>query len=192
MVQAVSGKFVVRIPRHLHLKIKSLAAREKISLNELCVRSLSHTFFSSKKETFPFVSELKKIFGLTLKGVIIFGSVVKEEDSEDSDTDILIVLDDSTPIQRNLYSIWDEKIEDKNFLGHEMSPQFSHIPSSVNNASSIWYEVALASFVIYEQDFSVAKFLNEIRACISQGYLERKMNHGHPYWIKKFPEGEFA
>ena len=84
-----SGKFVLRIPSELHIAAKNEAAKEQISLNEICVRALKnylHTpleYPRGQKET-AWISAIKDIAGDKLLGVVLFGSTARGERGKNS------------------------------------------------------------------------------------------------------------
>lgn len=171
-----SGKFVLRISPEMHTALKKEAEEKNISLNQI----INSKLLQNQTHQFECIS---KLFKSDLIGIVLFGSYVRGDQRKSSDIDLLIVLSDKVKVERKLYSIWDEKIEP--ILGSLYSPQFSHIPNSIESISSLWLEVGLEGEIIYDPTSQLKKHIYKIKNEISSGKYQRKITHGHPYWIKK-------
>lgn len=179
MSSSSSGKFVLRIPPDLHTQLKRAAEREQTSLNQYITQQL----LQQTSQSTIISQTLTKVFGDALLGVIVFGSSVRGEARQNSDIDLLIVLDSERAITRELYSLWDAKIEGK--LGSVYSPQFSHLPKDFMNPSSLWLEIALEGEVLLDNSGRLRGTLTSVRDRIASGQFLRKYSHGHPYWVRR-------
>jgi len=187
MGQKPSGKFVLRLPSDLHGALKDLAARKGVSLNELCVQAVESHVAGMQRDTSrqwnerpPMFRILKEMLGQSLLGVVLFGSAARGENRDSSDIDLLIVVSSDRPLRRRLYALWDRRLPEELH-----SPHFVHLPDTVKDAGSIWYEAAVDGIVLYEVGRRVSRFLIRIRRQIAAGVLERKTAYGHPYWVKR-------
>lgn len=176
----VSGKFVIRMNPQMHAQLKKEAYNQNISLNEMVNLKLLKANPDRYKS-------IKKEFKDSLIGIVLFGSTVRGDFRSSSDIDLLIVLDNSQPIQRSLYSRWDEKIEPE--LGSKYSPQFSHL-TDLNNISSLWLEVGLEGEIIFDPSKKIRRTISQIKNKIASGQYIRKVTHGHPYWIRTGVDNE--
>ncbi|MBY0384858.1 toxin-antitoxin system HicB family antitoxin [bacterium] len=176
-----SGKFVLRIPAHLHKELKVNAEQHGVSLNTWILNQLERPITSSDTFFLNLLPALNENFAHDLMGVVLFGSVVRGDHHASSDVDILIVLKPSKSIDRHLYRLWDEKIA--NSVPQKLEPQFVNLPPSAAIASSLWLEVAMEGKILYDKDGSVAKHLSSLREQIATGSYQRKISHGHPYWV---------
>ncbi len=183
-----SGKFVLRIPPALHKELATKARREGLSLNVFCLhlistamhRSLLTVPWKDKLETV--VTYLKKYHGKALLGVIVFGSRVTGEATDDSDLDLLIVLDNRIPIRRGLYRGWDR---DSPQIGVGLlDPHFTHLPNHVYEAGAVWLEAATSGEIVYDPQHRIQKILMTLQQPIASGTIRRGWSHGHPYWTR--------
>ena len=184
-----SGKFVVRIPRSLHARLRQFAFDHGISLNECSRRAiesyLEHTpgrpaTYSREDEWIRLAAE---VLGDQVVGMALFGSAARGTMGPGSDVDLLIVAESSIPLSRSLYSSWDRVSEDP-----VISPHFVHLPRSVAAAGSLWYEAAIDGIIIVEKDRRVSRFLQQVRSAIADRTIERADAYGHSYWIKRDTE----
>lgn len=182
-MKSPSGKFVLRVDPSLHRQLKVEAEEHGLSLNEWIIHNLTGMRLPSVS---PLIRNLKQHFGMELLGVIQFGSSVRGEMKEGSDVDLLIVLDDARPIDRSLYQQWDRIVSKRDSI---FSPQFSHLPKS-EGYSSLWLETAIEGVVLFDPSGRVESSIRRIRSAISEGIFQRKMSHGHPYWVRKDDSAE--
>jgi predicted nucleotidyltransferase len=185
-----SGRFVLRISPALHNQAKRSAREAGLSLNELCTRAItgfvSGTIPALRAESThedPLIERVKKMFGSSLKGILLFGSFSRGEQRENSDVDLLVVLDNVIKLTRKLYTRWDEQEFDD-----RLSPHFVHEPPAIEGAGSIWLEASIDGIMLYEVDRRLSFFLRDLRHSIISGKYERKMAHGHPYWKQRSKE----
>ena len=177
-----SGKFVLRVPQALHSRLRAMAHNEGISLNQAIIQKLhlekSHNEPSN-------LSWLLNAWPDQVLALIKFGSQVRGEASDNSDVDLLIVLDQKTDLSTQLYRQW-TRILPEEFS--RWSPQFAHLSSTIQDVGSLWFEVALEGEFLWERNDSVREFIYQLKDAIASGYLIRKWSHGQPYWIRNFPE----
>ncbi|MBI4373525.1 MAG: nucleotidyltransferase domain-containing protein [Deltaproteobacteria bacterium] len=189
---AHSGKFVLRIEPKFHRLLSQESERRKTSLNTLCIDLLKRGFKKgdTEDERFgflkPIIRQVEDHFGSELEGILIFGSQVTGQATESSDLDLLIVLKSSLPLTRSLYRWWDEKVSLSGTI--VVNPQFAHIPLSMEEAGSLWLEVATASQMIWERDLVVTDFLELLREFIASDRVRRNWSQGQPYWVRQDEE----
>lgn len=183
-MERLSGKFVLRLDPEHHLKLKRQAQAKGLSLNQWINRLLQSERQPNQIQLNAEI--IHQEFRESLLGVILFGSVARGEALDSSDLDLLIVLRDECPIQRNLYQRWDSKILPR--LSEKVSPQFSHLPN-LESISSLWLEVALEGEILFDPTQQLKVTLIEIRRRISEGQYHRKISHGHPYWMRTAEKG---
>jgi len=192
MMNAVSGKFVVRIPPELHRRLKDAARRQGSSLNQVCVARLQGAAreFSSASDTPASLisrssSQVPSNAGEQIwPGLLLFGSAVRGEATRESDIDLLLVLKPTVRISRGLYLEWDVLAETFEPCDRRVSPQFVVLPEDVDAAGGLWYEVALEGVVLWERDLAVSALLRRLREGMARGELRRAMIHGNPYWTR--------
>jgi Nucleotidyltransferase domain/HicB family len=193
-MKVASGKFVVRIPPELHGALKQESLARGVSLNELCQEKLASSgTVALRSEALWMDQTLQKLkataakLGLSVLGVILFGSFARGEESENSDLDLLVVLSSNDPIDRQLYLKWDGSFREfSQHDSHEVSVHFVHLPEWIKESGSLWLECAMDGKVLDESNPpQLSKRLYQLRDLISQGFWKRKYAHGHPYWIKE-------
>lgn len=177
-----SGKFVLRVPPDLHSHLRSLAQKKGLSLNQLILKTLEKD--SASNET-PDFSWALTAWPHRILAIVKFGSQVRGEATERSDVDLLIVLDRAAELSPELYRKWTQTAPD-DFAN--WNPQFVHLPRGIDDAGSLWFEVALEGEFLWEKDSSVREFIYKVKDAIASGRLIRKWSHGQPYWIRNHPE----
>lgn len=171
-----SGKFVLRIDPKLHKSLKTKAKLSGESLNSYCIQKLHDLNHPQNNEVL-----LKIIEHFSPLGVILFGSVARNEARDTSDIDLLIVLPDSQKIERSLYQQWDTI----DMTTIKYSPQFTHLPKDENNYSSLWLEVSIDGDILFDSNSLLKLTLQKIRKKIAEGSYLRKISHGQGYWVRK-------
>ena len=183
-----SGKFVLRLPSNLHETLAKKAKAEAISLNQLARRLLQESLQNKSSQPAylekikPLLPQIKSHFRKNLLAVLVFGSTVRGETTDKSDIDLLIVLKPTQSIKRSLYHWWESLKKSSSPI---INSHFVHLPLSSEQASGIWFEVALDSKLLYQEGASVSGFLKKLWQQIQSGKLERAWSHGHPYWIRR-------
>lgn len=187
-----SGRFVLRLPRELHSRLKQAARESGKSLNQLCVELLSAKLDGAPAVALPTgeevcginVSELAEKWKYPVAGIVLFGSAARRESWDTSDVDLLIVLDRGVPLTRDLYDQW-ERVAAPAAAGRTVSPMLAVLPDEPEDAGGLWYEVALDGIVLWDADLKVSRFLAKLRRRIVEGTIVRRYSHGQPYWIRK-------
>ena len=122
-MKSASGTFVLRLPPDLHGRLREVAAHRGKSLNALCRDILQDAVGSGAERTAPptrgkvgsspldrLTQACRRTFGPDLAGLALFGSVARGEEFPDSDLDLLLVMVDSRPIRRELYTRWEKDV----------------------------------------------------------------------------------
>ena len=194
-MEKLSGKFVLRIPQKLHFALRKHSEKQGTSLNSLCTDILTSSLTPSSAASFsyskslpsPFLEKLIETWKDKLCGIILFGSVVRKEETEKSDIDLLLIVKESIELDRDLYREWDRFYESLKHALHllkEISPQFVTLPRDPFQVGSLWYDVALQGQVLWHSNEDIFLALQKIREAIADGKIKRCFSHGHPYWIK--------
>lgn len=188
-----SGKFVVRVPPVVHQRLSQLARNRGISLNQICLERLDNDLSDGGggrglvSDLYTEVVHRLLEKGVPVLGLVLFGSVARGEARDTSDIDLLIVIDRSKNLNKSLYALWDEcvdQIKVEPDLRHRLSPQFVHIPEDPLDAGSIWFECAIDGVVLFDPRLSVSMFLAKIRDAVVGNKITRSSAHGHYYWVK--------
>jgi predicted nucleotidyltransferase len=177
-----SGRFVLRLDPTLHAALREAAARADLSLNEYCARKLASGGIGLGAPGWHAVERAAAVLGRSLVGVAVYGSWARDEMAEGSDVDVLVVVEDATPITRELYRRWDE--EPVRWQGRRVEPHFVNLPPAEALPSGTWAEVALDGIVLFDRDLTVSRCLVGLRKLILDGSLERREAHGQPYWVE--------
>lgn len=179
-----SGRFLLRITPGLHAVLRRAAAQAGISLNDYCARKLAAPVgdLSSLEGASRAVQRAASLVGEKLVGIAAFGSWTRREAAAGSDIDLLVVVEGSVPLTRELYRAWDE--EPVSWEGREVEPHFVHLPEEGRVAAGLWAEVALDGIVLFERDLAVSRRLTQVRRDIVSGRIVRKTSHGQPYWAE--------
>lgn len=175
------ARVLLRMPAELHASLAKEAAAAGLSFNEFGVRRLAA---SSPEEWNPVrtlvVRRAQAVFGDRLVGVMAMGSWSRGEAASASDIDVLMVIDQSVPLTRELYRTWDEAPVE--FDGRVVDPHFLHLPPSGEPAGPAWCEAAVDGRLWFDRDGGVGARLIATRRAIADGRLVRAFAHGQPYW----------
>lgn len=186
--RSFSGKFVIRVGSALHARLAAEASDLGLSLNEHCVRRLEgeqpESRFARLGLDRRFVESVMSAFPTKPLAIALFGSFARDEQTERSDIDLLVVFDSDVPIERALYRFFDDRIDISGFA-HLPNPHLVSLPKDVSACGGIWLEVAQEGIVLYEDGVRVSSFLREIRGAIAAGRFVRRVAHGHPYWARE-------
>lgn len=177
--------FVLRLKEDLFAGIRQRAEKEGKSINGYCVELLEKSQ-NNADEFFELSKSCQKYFGSDLLGMVVFGSVARGTATKASDLDILIILDRSKKLGKDLYTQWDKFLErdNVNTFGRDLSPHFVHMVEDLEKLGSLWLEVALEGRVIFEQNAQCTQLLQKIRSKISEGHYKKSYSYGIPYWKK--------
>lgn len=180
-----SGKFVLRLPPHLHQLLSTEANKHSQSLNTYCQHILESRFQKETESLSPIkgwdtlYKDISTHFGNELEGIILFGSQVTGKATESSDTDLFIVLSPSVKITRQLYTWWDDDV----LADTTISPHFVSYPDSNAPIGGLWCEVALSGKILYQKSNHMSIVLKKINTLVQNGAVRRYWANGHPYWI---------
>ena len=177
-----SGRFVLRIEPELHATLRRAAQDAGLSLNEYCARKLAAPV---NRSTGPFEEAIRQAsttFGEQLVGVVVYGSWARDELTERSDVDLLVVLSPDLAITRELYRAWDAS--PLHWGSHAVEPHFVHMPDDDARVTGAWAEVATEGIVVFERGFELSRLLVRIRRRILARQLTRRRAQGQPYWVE--------
>ena len=102
-----SGRFVLRIEPELHAALRRAGKDAGLSLNQYCARKLAAPENRSAGPFEEAIRQASTTFGKQLIGVVAYGSWARDELTEKSDVDLLVVLSPDLAITRELYRAWD-------------------------------------------------------------------------------------
>jgi predicted nucleotidyltransferase len=185
MTRDIISEFILRVPSLLHKKLKDLAYQNNCSLNSYCKLLLEKAIQAGSNDNAAWtdiVKYLTKTFKDNFVGLVLFGSVARNEANDASDVDLLVVLDNSCSLNREIYRAWD----DMNFFSPEnriINPHFVHIKNN-DESGSLWFEVALDGIMIEDKKNLIQKKMIELRTMIAENKVKRYFSYGHPYWVK--------
>lgn len=174
-------RLLLRLPTELHQRAKAQALRRKLSLNSVLVEAIKRGLASGEvEELAPHIIKMAQAqFGAALLGLMLYGSRARGDAYQSSDTDLLLVLDGSIRIERELYRYWDDK------LPSSVSLVIADLPQRASDAGSLWLECALDAKIIYDPTGVVRRRLSEIKERILSGAVVRRTTHGQGYWIEQ-------
>jgi predicted nucleotidyltransferase len=180
-----SGRFVLRVGPELHAELRREAAVRGLSLNEHCARKLSEppAIAVEHPELQAAVTRALHLLGEALAGVVVHGSWARGETHDGSDVDLLLVVAEGTPIDRELYRRWDAEGA-LTIDGRRADAHFARLPASGERVTPFWAEIATDGFVAFERERRVSLRLARIRGQIAAGRLVRRTVHGQPYWTE--------
>jgi hypothetical protein len=153
-----------------------------LSLNEYCSRKLAAPSMNPVEPGVSLVERAAGMFGARLIGIVAYGSWARDELTDRSDLDALIIVTNDTGLNRDLYRRWDEAPLAWNGLCIE--PHFTHLPDADAPVAGFWVEVAIDGIVLFERSYAVSRRLVEIRRRLAGGELTRHSAHGQPYWVE--------
>ena len=179
-----SGRFVLRIDPGLHGALRKAARAAGVSLNEYCARKLAtpSSDFAGLDLTTDAVQRAAAVVGDGLIGLVVFGSWARAELHDQSDIDLLVVVEDTTELSRNLYLAWDEA--PIWWRGHRFEPHFVHLPEATRTLIGLWAEVAIDGIILFTRDLALPFLLAGVRRDIAAGRIIRRVVHGQPYWTE--------
>ena len=180
---AASGRFVLRLDPGLHGALKRAAREMGVSLNEYCTQKLAAPVsgLAGWELATATVRRAAAVVGGHLEGVVAFGSWARGEINDGSDVDVLVVVDRSSKLSRDLYTRWDA--EPVIWQGHRVEPHFVHLPEPGRTVVGLWAEVAIDGVVLFSRSLDLPKRLAEVRRDIASERVVRRVVHGQPYWV---------
>jgi predicted nucleotidyltransferase len=180
--QGASGRFLLRIDPGLHARLRAAAREVGLSLNDYCARRLAVPLTDAGGPGAAVAARAASQFGEALVSVIVYGSWARNELVGDSDVDVLLIVDDTVEITRDLYRNWDD--DELSWYSRELDVHFAHAPRNAEEAGGMWLEAALDGAVLYDRDLRLSRTLAELRSLIASGKIARYHSHGQPYWVK--------
>jgi len=178
-----SGRFLLRLDPGLHATLREAARAEHVSLNEYCARKLAAPTGSLAPlaDAITAVRHAASCFGADLVAIAAFGSWARGEAVEGSDVDLLIVVDESVVLERELYRRWDRESRS---MERVVDVHIAHLPDPERFSPTVWGEVAIDGIVLFERDLLLSLRLGEIRRRIAAGDVSRRISSGgQPYWV---------
>lgn len=184
LAQRPSGRFVLRIEAGLHAALRQAAAAAGMSLNEYCARKLAAPVgaFAEWRGAAGVVDRAAMLLGEHLMGVLAFGSWARREARASSDVDVLVVVDGSVELARELYRRWDE--EPLMWEGRPVEAHFAHLPPVDRPPTGLWAEIAIDGVLLFARSKEISAYLVVVRRHIATGRFVRKVTHGQPYWVE--------
>jgi hypothetical protein len=178
----VSGRFLLRIEPGLHARLQAAARALGLSLNEFCGRRLGvpGPAVLMHPGAGAAVERALAQFGEALDGLIVYGSFARGDATDQSDVDLLVVVDPAVGLTRALYREWDAR--PITWAGRHVDPHFTHIPRDRRTAPGSWCEAAIDGVVLWERAGIVTRQLAAVRGDIAAGRLVKRTAHGQPYW----------
>lgn len=176
-----SGRFVLRIEPGLHAMLREAAEASGVSLNEYCARKLAAPGPLPEAAAIETVQAAARLAGERLVGLAVFGSWARAEAGPDSDVDLLVVLEPTAAITRDLYRRWDAAPPRWN--GLEIEPHFVALAAPERRVSGVWAEAAVDGLVLFDRDLAFSRRLALVRRDIASGRLRRRVANGQPYWV---------
>jgi predicted nucleotidyltransferase len=176
------ARVLLRLPAHLHGVLSKAAHAAGLSFNEFCVRRLAAPALPEETSAArtTVVERALAVFGARLAAVLAIGSWARGAAGLASDIDVLIVIDQDTPLTRDLYREWDRQPLDVD--GRPVDVHVVH-PSPAGTApGALWCEAAVDGLLWYDRDGQAHQRLAEIRRDIADGRVVRSVVHGQPYW----------
>lgn len=127
--------------------------------------------------------EIQRYYRDRLIAIALFGSRARSRSRLDSDWDLLLVMATSELVRRRLYREWDERVMPTiEVLLPNVSPHFVQLPSSLDEPSSLWLEVASAQQILSDPTGALGSCIRHIKQAIDAGRYERRAVHGLSYW----------
>ena len=184
MKPTLSGRFVLRTPPALHGALRRAARQAGLSLNAYCLRRLAAPELDDRGVPPAPVAWAREAFGEALVGVVVYGSWARGEATTDSDVDVLVVLDASVALTRDLYRTNDAA--SLSWTEHPVQIQIVRMPDADGGVGGgFWPEIALDGIVLFERGVVLSRQLVGIRRAIADGRLVRRTAHGQPYWTTR-------
>lgn len=147
-------------------------------MNEYCLARLSRE--EGATDNIAAAAErARAVVGNALIGVVMFGSLARGSASIRSDVDLLLVIERSVAITRELYRGWD--VEPVRIADRVVDAHFVHLPNR-RVAGGVWAEAAVDGIPKMDRDHRIHEALAAIRRDMADGVLRRHSVHGQSYW----------
>jgi predicted nucleotidyltransferase len=174
---------VLRLDPEVHARLRRAAGEAGLSLNEYCARRLAADSVGLSARAGPAgaVGRASRLLGNHLVAVAVYGSWARGEPTSESDVDLLVVVERSVRISRDLYRRWDEVPVE--WDGRRVEPHFASLPDPEERIAGVWAEVALNGIVLSDDELRLSERLVRVRRDIAEGRIVRRTSHGQPYWV---------
>jgi predicted nucleotidyltransferase len=172
-------RILLRLPSALHKRAKARASETGESLNSVFVQAIENGLSNGQLETLTpsIIKYANSQFGEAFLGLLLYGSRARGDAYESSDTDLLLVVNGSVRITRELYHSWDAILQDG------ISLNIAALPATAREAGSLWFECALDAKIVFDPTGILRRRLDEIKEMIVSGAVVRRTTHGQGYWI---------
>jgi predicted nucleotidyltransferase len=173
---------LLRLPADLHALLSRAAQAAGLSFNEYCVRRLAAPALPQETSAArtTVVERALAMCGPRLAAVLAIGSWARGAPGAASDIDVLLVIDQDTPLTRDLYREWDRQPLDVD--GRSVDAHFVHPSPAGATPGAVWCEAAVDGLLWYDRDGQTHQRLAEVRRAIADGRVVRSVVHGQPYW----------
>jgi predicted nucleotidyltransferase len=182
----MASQILIRTNQDLHQQLLQEAKEHGLSLNEHCTQRLSiPNSLEAHEYQLPrqVLTAASRLYGDRLLAVLLYGSQARGTAHTESDWDFLFVMQESVPLKRPLYKLWDETFP--GFDGQRVEVHFVHLPEKTSLATGFWGELALDALVLFDKTIVVSRHLNRVRREITDGTIVRRTVHGQAYWIHR-------
>jgi len=182
--RSLTARFLLRIDAGLHETLRAAASDDGVSLNEYCARKLASPGggLSGHADAAAAVAYASTMFGSDLVGVLAFGSWTRGELTDSSDVDLIVVIEASVELTRELYRRWDAS--QPSWGSRPVDAHFIHLPLPGAPVTGVWGEVATDGIVLFERGLRLTQHLIHVRRQIAAGRIVRRVAHGQPYWTE--------
>lgn len=114
--------------------------------------------------------------------IVEYGSWARDELTDRSDLDVIVIVTGDIAVNRDQYRRWDEA--PLAWSGLNIEPHFIRFPEAGAPLSALWAEMAVEGVVLFEDSPIVSLHLAEVRRLLATGEITRHSAHGQPYWIQ--------
>lgn len=175
-----SERFLLRLPTDLRERVEAFSKRRAQSINsslvELVASGLNSTSQNEPVQQVKTIAE--RLYGDRLLGLVLFGSCARGDTHTNSDIDLLVVVDDSQRIVRDMYREWDR------LQLNGASVHLCHLPAEIGDPGSLWLECALDGIIVFDRRGDIARTLRALTEQIASGSFTRRTTHGQGYWSR--------
>lgn len=174
---------MLRLDPALHARLRDQAGASGLSLNEYCARRVATEIAGISLQVGPAaaVRRAARLVGNELVAIAAYGSWARGEATPESDVDLLVVVERTLPLRRELYRRWDE--QPVSWDGFPVEPHFAHLPDPAERVAGLWAEVALDGIVLLDDRLRLSARLVPVRRDIAESRIVRRTSHGQPYWV---------
>jgi len=117
--------------------------------------------------------------GSAIVGMVLYGSTARGEASETSDIDVLILIESTFPIRREIYTALDSI----RGIDPRISLSLAHLPKEEERPGSLWLEISRDGIILSDRNGQIAKAIDRIHKLITTEKIMRHETHGQGYWV---------